>query len=102
MLADRLDGNWRLRALSWLNGTIYTGWLAGLLLARFTLGWGLAIPFWIAVISLCLTALMVAFVLPIEEPSNLNSSWWHVARSNHAFNLLKIHELRQLFVIQFS
>jgi DHA1 family tetracycline resistance protein-like MFS transporter len=33
MLADRLDGDLRRKALSWLNGAFYMGWLAGPLLA---------------------------------------------------------------------
>ena len=34
LLAEKLDGALRMRALSWLNGAFYTGWLAGPQLAR--------------------------------------------------------------------
>jgi DHA1 family tetracycline resistance protein-like MFS transporter len=46
MLADRLEGDIRMRALSWLNGAFYMGWLAGPLLAGVTLAWGITVPFW--------------------------------------------------------
>src|SRR5205814_1290498 len=63
MLADRLEGDSRLRAFSWLNGAFYMGWLAGPLLAGVALGWGLTAPFWVAVAALVLMALLVAIVL---------------------------------------
>ena len=45
MLADRLEGALRVRAMSWLNGAFYLGWLAGPLLAGVTLAFGLTVPF---------------------------------------------------------
>ncbi|WP_426112361.1 MFS transporter [Massilia sp. PWRC2] len=102
MLADRLEGPQRLQAFSWLNGAFYTGWLAGPLLAGFTLQWGITTPFWVAVVALLVMAVLVALVLPRETPSTATTSWWHVARRQHSFNLLQHAELRTLFVIQLA
>jgi MFS transporter, DHA1 family, tetracycline resistance protein len=102
MLADRLEGDLRVRALSWLNGAFYMGWLAGPLLAGVTVGFGLTVPFWIAAVALVLTALLVAWALPREAPSSATSSWWQVARGQHAFNLLRHTELRMLFIVQLA
>ena len=102
MLADRLEGPLRLKAFSWLNGAFYTGWLAGPLLAGFTLQWGITTPFWVAVVALVVMAILVAIVLPKAAPSSATSSWWEVARRNHSFNLLQHAELRTLFVIQLA
>ena len=102
MLADKLDGDVRVRALSWLNGAFYMGWLAGPLLAGATVVFGLTVPFWIACAALLLTALMVALALRPEAPSLATSSWWEVARGQHAFHLLRHKELRMLFIVQFA
>ncbi|MET0322975.1 MAG: MFS transporter [Duganella sp.] len=99
MLADRLDGQLRSNALSWLNGAFYMGWLVGPLMAGFTLAWGITTPFWIAVALLLFTAALVAVALPREAPSAATTSWWHVARDRHALNLLREPELRQLFIV---
>lgn len=102
MLADRLEGDLRVRALSWLNGAFYMGWLAGPLLAGATVVFGLTVPFWIAATALVLTALLVAMALPREAPSKATTSWWQVARGQHAFNLLRHTELRMLFIVQLA
>lgn len=99
MLADRLDGDLRRKALSWLNGAFYMGWLAGPLLAGMTLVWGITVPFWIAVVALLLVALLVAVVLPHETPSLATTSWWQVARDRHSLNLLREPDLRHLFIV---
>lgn len=100
MLADRLEGDIRLRAFSWLNGAFYLGWLAGPLLAGLALGWGITAPFWVAVAALVLMAALVAVVLPREAPSPHTTSWWQVARRQHSLNLLRYPELRTLFIVQ--
>jgi MFS family permease len=102
MLADRLQGDIRMRALAWLNGAFYMGWLAGPLLAGVTLAWGITVPFWVAVALLLLTASLVAIALPREAPSQATTSWWQVARHRHAFNLLRNPELRGLFKVQLA
>ncbi|MES2901545.1 MAG: MFS transporter [Pseudomonadota bacterium] len=102
MLADRLEGDLRLRAMSWLNGAFYMGWLAGPLLAGATLVFGITVPFWIAASALVATAILVAVALPRETPSSEISSWWQVARDQHAFNLLRHTELRMLFIVQLA
>jgi DHA1 family tetracycline resistance protein-like MFS transporter len=102
MLADRLEGPARLRALSWLNGAFYLGWFAGPLLAGLTAAWGLTTPFWVAVAVLLMMAALVAVVLPREAPSAATTSWWHVARRQHSLNLLRYPELRMLFVVQLA
>lgn len=99
LLADRLDGDLRRSALSWLNGAFYLGWLVGPLLAGFTLHWGVTAPFWIAVALLLLTAALVAAALPPEPPSAATTAWWQVARDRHALNLLRVPALRTLFIL---
>lgn len=102
MLADRLEGPLRVRAMSWLNGAFYLGWLAGPLLAGATLAFGLTVPFWIAAVALVACALLVAAALPREAPSQATTSWWQVARDQHALNLLRHTELRMLFIVQLA
>ncbi|WP_093554765.1 MFS transporter [Pseudoduganella namucuonensis] len=102
MLAERLDGPLRLRAIAWLNGAFHLGWLAGPLLAGLTVGFGVTVPFWIAVGALLAVALLVALALPGEAPSTLTTSWWQVARDRHALNLLRHGELRTLFAAQLA
>ncbi|NHZ79429.1 MFS transporter [Massilia sp. CCM 8695] len=102
MLADRLEGELRVRALSWLNGAFYLGWLAGPLLAGATVVFGITVPFWIAAGALVLTTALVAAVLPREAASLATTSWWYVARHQHAFHLLRHAGLRKLFVVQFA
>ena len=102
LLADRLTGDLRMRALSWLNGAFYMGWLAGPLLAGATLAWGITTPFWVAVAALTLTAALVAIALPAEAPSGATTSWWQVTRHQHALNLLRHPELRTLFIVQLA
>jgi MFS family permease len=99
LLADRLDGELRRKALSWLNGAFYMGWLAGPLLAGATLQFGITTPFWVAVAALLLVAALVAATLPRETPSSATTSWWQVARDRHALNLLREPDLRSLFII---
>lgn len=102
MLADQLQGSLRLRAMSWLNGAFYLGWLAGPLLAGATLGFGITVPFWIAVGALLLATVLVASVLPREAPSLATTSWWQVARHRHSLNLLRHADLRKLFIVQLA
>lgn len=102
MLAERLEGTLRNRAIGWLNGAFHFGWLAGPLLGGLTVGYGLTVPFWIAAVALLAVALVVMAVLPREAPSTLTTSWWQVARDRHSLNLLKHAELRTLFKIQLA
>ncbi|MGV7207297.1 MFS transporter [Oxalobacteraceae bacterium A2-2] len=102
LLAERLEGELRQRAMSWLNGAFYMGWLAGPLLAGFTLAWGLTMPFWVAVAALLVNAALVAAALPRETPSAATTSWWQVARQRHALNLLREPPLRELFIVSLA
>lgn len=102
MLADRLEGDLRVRAMSWLNSAFYVGWLAGPLLAGATVVFGLTVPFWIAAAALLLAAVLVTVALPRERPSEATTSWWQVARNQHALNLLRHTELRMLFIVQLA
>jgi DHA1 family tetracycline resistance protein-like MFS transporter len=102
MLAERLEGDLRVRAMSWLNSAFYVGWLAGPLLAGATLVFGLTVPFWIAAAALVLVAALVVVALPRDLPSHATTSWWQVARDRHAFNLLRHPELRMLFIVQLA
>ena len=102
MLADQLEGDLRVRALSWLNGAFYLGWLAGPLLAGATVIWGLTVPFWIAAAALVMVAALVAAVLPRERAPAATTSWWYVARNKHAFNLLRDPGMRKVFIVQLA
>ncbi|MFL6674333.1 MAG: MFS transporter [Massilia sp.] len=102
MLADRLDGPLRNRALSWLNSAFYLGWLVGPLLAGATIVWGITMPFYIAAGALLLGAALAALALQRHERPAAGGSWWSVARDKHALNLLRHTELRDLFVMQLA
>lgn len=102
MLADRLEGDMRVSALSWLNSAFYIGWLAGPLLAGATLVFGLTVPFWIAAVALLVVAALVVVALPLDAPSGATSAWWQVARDQHAFNLLQHAAIRKLFIVQLA
>jgi len=101
MLADRLQGPIRNHALSWLNGALHLGWLFGPLLAGFTIGWGVTVPFYIAAGALLLGAILVGVALE-RKPRTHGPSWWSVARERHAFNLLRHDGLRALFGVQLA
>jgi MFS transporter, DHA1 family, tetracycline resistance protein len=102
LLADRLEGPLRQRAMSWLNGAFYLGWLSGPLLAGLTVGFGLTVPFWIAVAAMLVTAAMVAAAVPRETVQAGGIGWLEVAREKHALNLLRHPELRTLFIVQLA
>lgn len=102
MLADRLEGSLRVRAMSWLNSAFYVGWLAGPLLAGATLVFGLTVPFWIAAAALVGVAAMAGAALPRDAASSATTSWWQVARGQHAFNLLRHAPVRMLFIVQLA
>jgi len=101
MLAERVQGPLRNHALSWLNGALHLGWLFGPLLAGFTVGWGITVPFYIAAAALLLGAVLVMISLPRQARTH-GPSWWQVARERHAFNLLKHGGLRSLFGMQLA
>jgi MFS family permease len=102
MLADRLEGSLRNRALSWLNGAFHLGWLVGPLLAGITIGFGVTMPFYVAAAALLLGAGLAAIALKPEASGAADESWWAVARGRHAFNLLRHADLRALFVVQLA
>jgi MFS family permease len=102
MLADRLTGSLRNRALSWLNGAFHLGWLVGPLLAGVTIGFGITVPFYVAACALLLGAGLGALALDRETTGAADGSWWAVARGRHAFNLLRHADLRALFVVQLA
>lgn len=103
LVAEKLEGPQRLRALSLVNGSLHLGWLVGPVLAGFTLGFGITVPFWVAVAALVLAAALVAITVPraAKAPAD-GASWWQVARSHHAMNLLRFPELRTLFIVQLA
>lgn len=102
LLAERLEGDLRVRAMSWLNSAFYVGWLAGPLLAGATVVFGLTVPFWIAAAAMLVMAALVMLALPRDQLSSATTSWWQVARHQHAFNLLRHTELRMLFIVQLA
>lgn len=102
MLADRLEGSLRNRALSWLNGALHLGWLVGPLLAGLLVVLGVSMPFYVAAGALCLGAVLAAVSLEHAPKADGHGSWLSVARERHAFNLLRHDELRMLFVVQLA
>jgi MFS family permease len=102
LLADRLQGPLRQRAMSWLNGANYLGWLSGPLLAGLTVGFGTTVPFWIAVAAMLVTSAMVAVAVPAQAGQAGGPGWLQVAREKHALNLLRVPELRTLFIVQLA
>jgi MFS family permease len=102
LLADHLQGDLRVRAFAWLNGAFYMGWLAGPLLAGLTLAWGLTAPFWVAVAARLVTAAVAAVAVPAKSGARASTSWWQVARHQHAFKLLAHGEVRTLFMVQLA
>ena len=80
----------------------WAGWLVGPLLAAVTLQWGITVPFLVAVVALVLAAALVAIALPTEAASLATTSWWQVTRDRHALNLLRIPQLRTLFIVQLT
>ena len=102
MLAETLQGEQRARAMSWLNGAFYLGWLAGPLLAGVTLHWGITTPFWVAVTVLTGTAVLSAVAVPRRSGPPLASAWWHVVRHQHSLKLLTHPELRTLFIVHLA
>lgn len=103
MLAERLQGDLRNRALSWLNGSLHLGWLVGPALAGVTARWGVTVPFYTAAGALLLGAGLAAIALDRHtNQQHADGSWWSVARDRHAFNLLRHRELRELFVVQLA
>ena len=103
LVAEKLEGPMRMRALSLVNGSLHLGWLVGPLLAGFTLGFGITVPFWIAVGALLLAAVLVAMTVPrVEHTMHAALSWWQVARRHHAMNLLRHPEMRSLFIVQLA
>jgi len=102
LVAEKLDGPLRLRALSLVNGALHLGWLVGPVMAGFTLGFGIAVPFLAAVAALVLAAVLVALTVPREAPKDDAASWWQVARERHVVKLLRHTDLRTLFIIQLA
>lgn len=108
LLADRLDGAQRVQAFAWLNSALYSGWLAGPLIAALTLGWGTTAPFWVASVAMLVTTLCTAFAVPPDSPAPLLAAntpkepLWRTALRDHALRLLRHSDLRQLFVIQLA
>jgi MFS transporter, DHA1 family, tetracycline resistance protein len=102
LLADRLEGELRNRAMSWFNGALHLGWLFGPLLAGVTVGLGISVPFYVAAGALLLGAALAAAALDREAPHAATGSWLSVARERHAFNLLRHDELRLLFIVQLA
>lgn len=102
MLAERLTGPLRNHALSWLNGAFHLGWLVGPLLAGFTVGAGISVPFYVAAGALLLGAGMAAVALEREHVLPRAGSWWTVARRGHSLTLLRHAPLRTLFAVHFA
>jgi MFS family permease len=104
MLAERLTGGLRNHALSWLNGAFHLGWLVGPLLAGFTIGAGITVPFYIAAGALLLGAGLAALALEHEpeQAGQQTGSWWTVARERHSLTLLRHMPLRTLFAVHFA
>jgi len=103
MVVERVERRLRNHALSWLNGAFHLGWLVGPLLAGFTVGVSLTLPFTVAACALLVGALLVAIALERETvAAKAGERWWRVARERHAFTLLRHGPLRTLFSVHFA
>ncbi len=102
LLADKLEGELRNRAMSWFNGALHLGWLFGPLMAGITISLGLSVPFYIAAGALLLGACLAFVALDRETVHGHPASWLSVARERHAFNLLRHADLRLLFIVQLA
>jgi MFS transporter, DHA1 family, tetracycline resistance protein len=102
LIAEKFTGAERARGLSLVNGAFHLGWLVGPVLAGFTLGFGIVVPFAAAIAALVLAGLLAALALPREPASLETTSLWQVARHRHALNLLRHAEPRTLFFIQLA
>ncbi|WP_374357070.1 MFS transporter [Chitinimonas sp.] len=100
MLADQLDGELKVKAFAWFNSALYMGWLIGPMVAALTIGFGLTVPFWLAMGALLLTAAMVALAIQRQAVAAVTQGVWQLVRERHAFTLLAHRELRTLFAIQ--
>jgi len=102
LLADRLEGDARVKAMAWLNSAFYAGWLVGPLLAGLTVQFGVTTPFWVAVVALLVCAALVGGLLKPEQKTASEIVWWKVALQKHAMNLLHVPEIRRFFIVQFA
>ncbi len=102
LLAEKLAGPERVKALSWLNGAFHLGWLAGPLLAGLTVGFGITIPFLVAIAALVLAGILVMAAVPAQPHGGAPTSLLRVVRENHVLHLLRHPELRTLFIIQLA
>ncbi|OON63845.1 MFS transporter [Massilia sp. KIM] len=102
IVIERIPGPLRNHALSWLNGAFHLGWLVGPLLAGFSMGGGITLPFYVAAGALLLGSSCVAASLPATAVAPGTDSWWAVARRRHAFTLLGHLPLRTLFTVHFA
>lgn len=99
MLADELDGQPRIRAFAWLNGSLYSGWLIGPLLAGATVQLGNSVPFELAATFLAFTLLLGLTAFPADAASRPEGGFWHTVRERHTFMLLADPELRKIFLL---
>jgi MFS family permease len=104
LLAQRLEGQLRNHALSWLNGAFNLGWLAGPLLSGLSAHHSITLPFYVAAAGLLLGAMLSALSLAPEPRSHGGAAegWASLVRKRHAFTLLRHSPLRMLFLIHFS
>lgn len=102
LLAERLSGQLRNHALSWLNGSSNLGWLAGPLLSGLSAGFSITLPFTVAAGGLLLGSGLVLLVLAPEPRPAAARGWWSLARERHAFTLLRHAPLRTLFLIHLA
>ncbi len=106
LIAEKLTGAERARALSLVNGAFHLGWLVGPLLAGVltssAFGFGIAAPFLAAIGALVLAGVLVAVALPREAARADTASLWQVVRHRHALNLLRHAAPRTLFLVQLA
>ncbi|MCC2972581.1 MFS transporter [Massilia sp. IC2-476] len=102
LLAERLEGPLRNHALSWLNGALHLGWLAGPLLSGLSAAFSITLPFYIAAGGLLLGAVLSLLVLQAESTPGIQGGWWSLARERHAFTLLRHSPLKTLFLIHLA
>jgi MFS family permease len=97
MLADELEGDARARAFASFNGSLYSGWLLGPLVAGVLVQFGTTVPFVVGAATLAATGALCGVVFRSLEPSHPTGGFWETVAQRHAFVLLREPPVRSLF-----
>lgn len=87
------------KALAWMNGSIYGGWLIGPLIGGLTVGMGAPVPFWIATVAMLPCLILLALVIPEtrRDPSQAKEG---THGEMYALRLLREPGMLSVFMMQ--